>query len=105
MVKKKDKKEKIVRKIEDISIENIVPDKFHAVIFIRYKTEKYEEFVKYCLDHPFILDFYRLTGEYDGLIEVEAESTDDLYQVRNYLTKFEGLQDLNTHIILKEWIK
>ncbi len=83
----------------------VIRQKIRALVFIRIKSEKFDHFRKYCSKIKYIKEIYKITGEYDSILEIEVDSTNDIYDLYKYMINFEGIQSMNTHIIMKEWNK
>lgn len=49
-----------------------------AIISIDVKFNRYDNFVKFCIDNPYITEFYRVLGPYNAIIIVAVENTDKL---------------------------
>ncbi len=76
-------------------------DKVRALVFIRLKHDRLAEFMRSLTGMPQVKQYYELTGEYDGLLEVETPSIEELFNFnRDYLQGFPGLQHTNTHIVV-----
>ncbi len=76
-------------------------DNVRALIFIRLRQERLTEFLHSIKGIPQVKQYYTLTGEYDGLIEVETRSIEELFNFnRDYLQGFPGLQHTNTHMVV-----
>jgi DNA-binding Lrp family transcriptional regulator len=47
-----------------------------------------------------------VTGIYDLIIEIEVETTDELYEVfANEIDQIGGIIESNTHVVMKSWEK
>jgi hypothetical protein len=76
---------------------------YKALIFIRFQEPKLKDVVAWCRSEPKVVQFSTLTGEYDGIIEVEYMEIEDLYQMYVRLDQLEGIQTINSHIVLQEF--
>ncbi|OLS15333.1 MAG: hypothetical protein RBG13Loki_1038 [Promethearchaeota archaeon CR_4] len=76
-------------------------DYIRALIFIRLKQEQMPAFLTLIQGLPQVRQYYALTGEFDGLLEVETRSIEELYTLNlQYFQGFSGLQHTNTHIVV-----
>lgn len=73
------------------------------MVFLRIKTERFANFLIFCHEDTRIKQSYKLTGEYDALLEVEVESMEEYYGFYRKITEFKGLQAINSHIVMREW--
>jgi DNA-binding Lrp family transcriptional regulator len=73
------------------------------MVFLRIKTERFSSFLAYCHEDNRIKQNYKLTGEYDVLLEVEVESMEEYYNFYRKVTEFKGIQAMNSHIVMREW--
>jgi DNA-binding Lrp family transcriptional regulator len=79
----------IMGKITAFSFIKIAKGKIHHVIEEISKIKK-------------VVRFYLLTGDYDGLIELEVNDPQELFDVWvSELDSIEGIQETNTHISMK----
>jgi len=76
-------------------------DNVRALIFVRLKQEQVPAFLTLIRGLPQVKQYYTLTGEFDGLLEVETRSIEELYNLNQaYFQGFTGLQHTNTHIVV-----
>ncbi|MFX0012250.1 MAG: Lrp/AsnC ligand binding domain-containing protein, partial [Candidatus Hermodarchaeota archaeon] len=55
---------------------------------------------------PQIKKIMSLTGDYDILIEIEVETSEELFDIfANKIDLIEGITVSNTHIVMKSWEK
>jgi len=55
---------------------------------------------------PQIKRVMSLTGDYDVLIEIEVDSSEELYSIfAKKIDLIEGIIDSNTHVIMRSWEK
>ncbi|WP_413841329.1 Lrp/AsnC family transcriptional regulator [Clostridioides sp. ZZV14-6044] len=76
--------------------------KLLAFIFINTDLSKsIEEFKKTILEYDIVLECHHISGEYDYLIKVLAEDTNELEEfIAITLKKIRGIQKANTTIVL-----
>ncbi|MHA1766798.1 MAG: Lrp/AsnC family transcriptional regulator [Promethearchaeota archaeon] len=73
--------------------------------FIKTEFGKSEFFIKELQKIPEITKILSISGEYEFLIEVITEQTEDLMDVIEYIEKIPGIQEIHSHYILSEWEK
>ena len=44
-----------------------------------------------------------VTGEFDGVVEVEVDSMDELYETFNKIDGIEGIKNYTSHIVVKRF--
>jgi DNA-binding Lrp family transcriptional regulator len=55
---------------------------------------------------PQIKKIMYLTGDYDILIEIEVENSEELFEIfANKIDLIQGITVSNTHVIMKSWEK
>ena len=55
---------------------------------------------------PQIKKIMSLTGDYDILIEIEVDTSEELFDIfANKIDLIEGITVSNTHIVMKSWEK
>lgn len=61
-----------------------------AIISVDVKSNRYEHFIDFCSNNPYITDFYRVLGPYNAMIFVAIEDTDTFEKfidsIKNYGT-------------------
>ena len=76
---------------------------FKVLVFIRFQAEFLSGIIGWCQKDPKVQQFSTLTGEYDGIIEVELQTLPDLYLFYTRLDQLDGIQTVNSHIVMQEW--
>jgi DNA-binding Lrp family transcriptional regulator len=75
----------------------------HAVILVKVNPGLLKRVVAEVEKIGFLKRFATITGEYDILIEVEADDVSQLHDlIVNELDLIKGIEETNTHIILKD---
>lgn len=75
-----------------------------ALAFVRLKKESVPAFVEVLRGADCVRRFLTLTGEWDGLVELEVTSLEELAEFASeVLGRFEGMQASNLHVVLKRW--
>lgn len=59
-----------------------------AIICVDVRSSKYNHFVKFCSNNPYITDFYRVIGLYNAIIHVSVEDTDGLENLINTIKNY-----------------
>lgn len=73
--------------------------------FIKTEFGKSEFFIKELQKIPEITKILSISGEYEFLIEVITEKTEDLMDVIEYIEKIPGILEIHSHYVLSEWEK
>ena len=66
-------------------------EKILAYGFIRLVHQQLESIIEYLKDLPQIKNFSIVTGEYDGVLEIEVEKMDELYELFKKIDILEGI--------------
>lgn len=74
-----------------------------ACCFVQIEDENFKNFVNCCRSKPEINQCFRLTGQYDALVEINVSKISFLYEIVQYIMQLPGMQSINTHIIAQEW--
>ena len=61
----------------------------------------YDSFSQAIKNNPNIISCYYLTGDYDFLIKIVTDSSDNLEMLHRHLKSLDGVQSTRTHIVLK----
>ena len=64
--------------------------------------EFHDSFTEVILEHPNILDWYYLTGDYDFVLKISCSSSDELESIHRTIKSIPGVSATRTHFVLKE---
>ena len=78
-------------------------NKITGFIFIRLKQQNLENFLAKLKELPQIKHYSVVTGEFDGVLEVEVSEMSKLFDLFKQIDKFEGIEATNTHIVMKKF--
>jgi DNA-binding Lrp family transcriptional regulator len=78
-------------------------EKITALMFIHLVHERFEEVREKVQELPQIRRYSVVTGEYDGVIEIEVNTMSELYELYKKIDKIEGIKSTNTHIVMKRF--
>ncbi len=73
--------------------------------FIKTEFGKSEFFGKELQKIPDITKILSISGEYEFLIEISVEKTEDLMDVIEFIEKIPGIKEVHSHYVLSEWEK
>jgi DNA-binding Lrp family transcriptional regulator len=76
-------------------------EKIVALCFIQLEHAKIDEVVSQMKNIPKVKHYSVITGEYDGVIELEVDTTSELYETFKLIDKIPGIRATNTHIVMK----
>lgn len=99
---KKMEKAGIIRKYTTLLNVKMLGYKIKALIQLEIKGNT-DVVMKKIVKLPFIQNAYRTTGEYDGIVKVICRDMDDLGRIVNEMNGVEGVQKVNTKIVLAEF--
>ncbi|MHA1871674.1 MAG: Lrp/AsnC family transcriptional regulator [Promethearchaeota archaeon] len=74
-----------------------------AYCLLKLKPQRLEDVLKFIKDLKFIKHYSVLTGDYDGLLEIEVENLQQLYELFIKIDKIEGIIETQTHVVLKKF--
>jgi DNA-binding Lrp family transcriptional regulator len=77
--------------------------KITALCFIRVAKGKMTQVLEGIGKIPKVKNYMVVTGDYDGVVELEVDSPEELYDL--WLMKIEsieGILETNTHIVMKK---
>lgn len=78
--------------------------KLTAFCFLQIERAKREEVQQYLSHLPEIKAYYRLTGDYNGMIEIEVDDTEGVYQLYSqHIDNLPGIQETYTQVVLKKF--
>ncbi|MCF2139281.1 MAG: Lrp/AsnC ligand binding domain-containing protein [Candidatus Lokiarchaeota archaeon] len=78
--------------------------KLTAFCFLQIERNKRDEVQNYLLKIPQIKAYYRLTGDYNGMIEIEVEDTDGIYELYSkHIDNLPGIQETYTQVVVKKF--
>ncbi|MHA1775516.1 MAG: hypothetical protein DRO88_02990 [Promethearchaeia archaeon] len=78
--------------------------KLTAFCFLQIERNEREKVKDYLLKCPQIKAYYRLTGDYNGMIEIEGEDTEDIYEFyHQHLDNLPGIQETYTQVVIKKF--
>ena len=78
-------------------------EKIRAYGFIRLEHQKLEDILEQFQKIQEVTHYSVVTGEYDGVIEIEVSSMNEIYELFKKIDKIEGIKDSTTHIIVKQF--
>ena len=73
--------------------------------FIKTEFGKTDFFSKELQKIPDITKILSISGEYEFLIEMIADKSEDLMDVIEFIEKIPGIKEIHSHYILSEWEK
>ena len=73
--------------------------------FIKTEFGKSEFFSEELQKIPDITKILSISGEYEFLIEISVEKTEDLMDVIEFIEKIPGIKEIHSHYVLSEWEK
>jgi len=73
--------------------------------FIKTEFGKSEFFGKELQKIPDITKILSISGEYEFLIEISVEKTEDLMDIIEFIEKIPGIKEVHSHYVLSEWEK
>lgn len=74
-----------------------------AIMEVSLKSPKfYDDFCEIVSKNPNILSCYLLTGEFDFIIKIKTNSSENLEKIHTLIRSFEGVRAVKTHFALKE---
>ena len=73
--------------------------------FIKTEFGKSEFFSEELQKIPDITKILSISGEYEFLVEMIAEKSEDLMDVIEFIEKIPGIKEIHSHYILSEWEK
>ncbi len=80
--------------------------KITAFCFLQIERTKRKSVQEILIKIPQVKAFYRLTGDYNGLIELEADDTDGLYALYSqHIDNLEGIIETYTQVVIKKFSK
>ncbi|OLS15335.1 MAG: hypothetical protein RBG13Loki_1040 [Promethearchaeota archaeon CR_4] len=79
-----------------------VTEKIRALCFVWLEQTKLQPFLDNLKNFHQVKRYYAVTGEIDGVIELEVEQMGDLFDVIKKLDLMEGLKT-ETHIVLRQF--
>ncbi len=75
-----------------------------AFCFLQIERNKRQEVQLTLSKLPEVKAYYRLTGEYNGMIEIEVEDSESVYQLFNkHIDNLDGIQETYTQVVLKKF--
>ena len=78
-------------------------EKITALVLVRLIRYTFEEFLAAVEKLPNIKRYSVITGEFDGVIEIEVDTMEKLYETFTNIEKIKGIERTNTHIVLKQF--
>ncbi|MHA1338034.1 MAG: Lrp/AsnC ligand binding domain-containing protein [Promethearchaeota archaeon] len=77
-----------------------------AIILCKLGISVIEKVIEELKKIPQIKQIMSLTGEYDILIEIITETSEELYDIfAKKIDLIEGIKMSNTHVVMKSWEK
>ncbi|MHA1197278.1 MAG: Lrp/AsnC ligand binding domain-containing protein [Promethearchaeota archaeon] len=77
-----------------------------AIILCKLGISVIEKVIEELKKIPQIKQIMSLTGEYDILIEIITETSEELYEIfAKKIDLIEGIKMSNTHVVMKSWEK
>lgn len=74
-----------------------------AIMEVSVKSpEYYDKFTKAVLESKNILSCYYLTGEFDFMLKIKTNSTENLEKIHRMIRSLDGVTATKTHFALKE---
>lgn len=86
---------------EDVSEKN--SEKIHVFSFIKMKPANLENFLESLKKFPPVKHYYIVTGEFDGVLEIEVNGMGELYDFYTQIEKLEEIDATTTHIVMKKF--
>ncbi|HMF32061.1 MAG TPA: Lrp/AsnC ligand binding domain-containing protein [Candidatus Lokiarchaeia archaeon] len=78
-------------------------EKIRAHCLVKLAPQKLETVVEEIQQIPGIQNYSVITGDYDGVIDIEVDSMSDLYELYKKIEKVDGIVDTNTHVVMKRF--
>lgn len=79
-------------------------NKITAFCFLQIERTKRRAVQETLVQIPEVKAFYRLTGDYNGLIEIEADNTDGIYALYSqHIDNLEGILETYTQVVIKKF--
>ncbi|QEE15671.1 Lrp/AsnC ligand binding domain-containing protein [Promethearchaeum syntrophicum] len=73
--------------------------------FIKTEFGKSEFFGEELQKIPDITKILSISGEYEFLIEIRVEKSEELIDIIEYIEKIPGIKEVHSHYVLSEWEK
>jgi len=74
-----------------------------ACCFVQIEDNAFKNFISCCRLKSGIHECFRLTGQYDAMIEINVPNIELLYDIVQFVMQLPGMQSINTHLIAQEW--
>jgi DNA-binding Lrp family transcriptional regulator len=81
----------------------LMSEKIVAYSFIRLVHEKFEDMLEKIKEIPQIVHYSVVTGEYDGILEIQVNTMSEYYEIYKKIDKIPGIVSTNTHIVMKRF--
>jgi DNA-binding Lrp family transcriptional regulator len=78
-------------------------EKIRVFSFVQLEHQKLEYILYQFNELPQIKSYSVVTGEFDGVVEVEVDSMDELYETFNKIDGIEGIKNYTSHIVVKRF--
>lgn len=73
-----------------------------ALMEVCLSHPKYNElFMESIQTHPNIISCYYLTGEFDYMVKITCQSSEDLEQIHTWIKDLRGVRSTKTHFVLR----
>ena len=75
-----------------------------AFTFLQIERQKRNAVKDYLVNLPQVKAYYRLTGDYNGLVEIETSDTDEMYSLyAEHIDNLDGILETQTQVVIKKF--
>lgn len=75
-----------------------------AFTFLQIERQKRNAVKDYLVNLPDVKAYYRLTGDYNGLVEIETTDTEEMYKLyAEHIDNLDGIITTQTQVVIKKF--
>ncbi|UYP48384.1 hypothetical protein NEF87_004669 [Candidatus Lokiarchaeum ossiferum] len=75
-----------------------------AFTFLQIERQKRNMVKDYLINLPEVKAYYRLTGAYNGLVEIETNDTEEMYALYSeHIDNLDGILETQTQVVIKKF--
>lgn len=78
-------------------------EKIRAHCLVKLAPQALEQVIDEIQKIPGIQNYSVITGDYDGVIDIEVDRMSELYELYKKIEAIDGIVETNTHVVMKRF--
>ena len=78
-------------------------EKITAYCFVKLSHQKLDSFLSQIKDLPQVKEYIVLTGEFDGVLKIQVNVMNQIYELFQHIDTIDGIEATTTHVQMKKF--